>query len=185
MTACAEVLQQRDLLFGVGADLLPIDANDSDELGILAHGDRKASAHGQFIDKETSPRMRQVQLTVGGQVGGMDQVLAGNVPSEQAALLRYLRLPQIDRVPNGARSVHRSQVKAFAVIREQGAKRRLAKTLGLCEDRVEHRGEVAGRGIDDLQYLSGRSLLFECLARLGQEPRIFHRNDRLRCEVLQ
>ena len=63
--------------------------------------------------------------------------------------------------------------------------RRLAKPYRPVEHRVEHRGEVAGRGIDDLQYLGGRGLLLQRLARLGQEPRVLHCNDRLRREVLQ
>ena len=50
---------------------------------------------------------------------------------------------------------------------------------------VEHRGEIAGRGVDDLQYLGGRGLLLQRLARLGQEPRILHGDHRLRREILQ
>jgi hypothetical protein len=57
--------------------------------------------------------------------------------------------------------------------------------MGLFDDRVEHRGEVTRRGIDDLQHLGGRGLLLQGLARLGQEPRILHRNDRLRREVFE
>ena len=56
--------------------------------------------------------------------------------------------------------------------------------MGLFEDCVEYRGQIAGGGVDDLQYLGGRSLLLQCLARLGQEPRVLHRNDRLRREIL-
>ena len=50
---------------------------------------------------------------------------------------------------------------------------------------VEHRREIAGRGVDDLQHLGGRGLLLQRLARLSQEPRVFHCDDRLRREVLQ
>ena len=53
------------------------------------------------------------------------------------------------------------------------------------DHRVENWSEVAGRGVDDLQHLGGRGLLLQCLARLGQEPRILHRDDRLRRKVLQ
>src|SRR5215467_13060415 len=49
----------------------------------------------------------------------------------------------------------------------------------LFQYRVEYRREVAGRGIDDLQYLRGRGLLLQRLARLVNEPRVLHRNDRL------
>ena len=50
---------------------------------------------------------------------------------------------------------------------------------------IEDGCKVAGRGLDDLQYLRGRGLLLQRFARLSQEPRIFHRDDRLRGEVLQ
>ena len=57
--------------------------------------------------------------------------------------------------------------------------------MRLIKDCIEHRREIAGRGIDDPQHIGGRGLLLQRLARLGQEPRVFHRNDRLRREILQ
>jgi len=62
---------------------------------------------------------------------------------------------------------------------------RLTQAYGLFEHCIEHRREVAGRAVDDLQDLGGRSLLRQCLARLGNEPRVLYRNDRLRREILQ
>ena len=57
--------------------------------------------------------------------------------------------------------------------------------MRLLQYHIEHRREVAGRGIDDLQYFGGCCLLLQCLARLGQQPRILHRYDCLRGEILQ
>jgi len=57
--------------------------------------------------------------------------------------------------------------------------------MRLLQNRVEYRREVAGRGIDDPQYFSGRGLLFQCFTRLGQQPRVLHRDHRLRREVLE
>ena len=57
--------------------------------------------------------------------------------------------------------------------------------MRLFEHRVEHRRQIAGRGVDDLQYLGGRGLLLQRLALLGDQPRILHRDHRLRGEVLQ
>ena len=57
--------------------------------------------------------------------------------------------------------------------------------MRLLQHRVEHRREVAGRGIDDPQHLGGRGLLLQRLARLGDQPRVLHRDDRLRREILQ
>jgi hypothetical protein len=55
----------------------------------------------------------------------------------------------------------------------------------LLQDRVEYRGEIAGRGIDDAQYLGGPGLLLQRFAGLVDEPRVLHRDHRLRREVLQ
>ena len=76
------------------------------------------------------------------------------------------------------------RVKTLAVAENQtpSAPR---KRVRLFEHRVEHRYEVAGRGIDDLQDLGGGGLLLQGFARLGDEPRILHRDDRLRREILQ
>src|SRR5438105_5173590 len=57
--------------------------------------------------------------------------------------------------------------------------------MSFLQYRIEHWREVTGRRIDDLKYLGGRSLLLQGFARLVDEPRILHRDDRLRCEVLQ
>ena len=47
----------------------------------------------------------------------------------------------------------------LAVGHVYNAERRSAKPHCLLQDRIEHRREVAGRGIDDLQYLGGCGLL--------------------------
>src|SRR6516165_6988432 len=83
------------------------------------------------------------------------------------------------------RTANRGEMKKFAVIGKHVTVSRLAEPDPSLEHRVEDRGEVAGRGIDDLQYLGSRGLLLQGFARLGQEPRIFHRNDGLRREILQ
>ena len=75
--------------------------------------------------------------------------------------------------------------KEFAVIGQQGPVRRFAKGVRLFQYRIEHRGEIAGRAIDDLQYLGRRGLLLQGLARLGQEPRILYRDHCLGREILQ
>ena len=56
--------------------------------------------------------------------------------------------------------------------------------MRLFQNSIEHRGEVAGRAVDDLQYLGSGGLLLQRLARLVDQPRIFHRNHSLRGEVL-
>ena len=54
-----------------------------------------------------------------------------------------------------------------------------AKMVCLLQHRVEHRREVAGRGVDHLQHLGGRGLLLQCLALLGHQPRVLDRDHGL------
>src|SRR6516165_9352256 len=71
------------------------------------------------------------------------------------------------------------EMETFPIPGSENAKGCLAQPRRLFEHRVEHRSEVAGRGIDDLQYLCGRGLLGECLVepltqlRVGT-PKFFH-----------
>jgi hypothetical protein len=62
---------------------------------------------------------------------------------------------------------HRYGAKLVAFMNIQVAKSGSAKAVGLLQDCVEYRLYVAGRGIDDLQHLSGRGLLLERLVALG------------------
>src|ERR1700739_867684 len=81
--------------------------------------------------------------------------------------------------------MHRGRSESRAVEKRQGTESRAAKAVGLLQDSVEYRGEAAWRGIDDLQHLGGRGLLLQRLARLVDEARVLHRNDRLRGKILQ
>src|SRR5262249_19302040 len=82
-------------------------------------------------------------------------------------------------------AAHCDSAKVLAIIESQAPHGSVAQAVRLLQYRVEDRDEIAGRGIDDLQHLRGRGLLLQCLARLGQQPRVFHCNDRLRREILQ
>jgi hypothetical protein len=88
-----------------------------------------------------------------------------------------------DRNPSHP-SVYRHRLEAFSVPSHQVPGDRAAEAVRLFQYRVEHRREVAGRGVDDLQHLGGRGLLLQRLARLGQQPRVFHSDHRLRGEAL-
>src|SRR5262249_34827968 len=56
---------------------------------------------------------------------------------------------------------------------------RFTQTQRLFEHRVEHRGEVTGRGIDDTEHLCSRGLLLQRLACLSYEPSVFDGYDGL------
>ena len=74
-------------------------------------------------------------------------------------------------------------VDVLAIKSKQSPVCRLAQTDCLFEHGIEHRPEVSGRRINDLQHLGGRGLLLQRLARLGDQPRIFHCDHRLSGEV--
>ena len=61
----------------------------------------------------------------------------------------------------------RHRTKVFAVEELQAAGDDPTEGVRLFQNCVEHGGEVAGRGIDDLQDLSGRGLPLERLVSLG------------------
>jgi hypothetical protein len=71
------------------------------------------------------------------------------------------------------------QTEPLPVIGAQLAKGTAAKAQCFLQQCAEDRREVAGGAVDDLQYLGGRGLLLQRLARLGQQPRVFHRDHRL------
>jgi hypothetical protein len=60
-----------------------------------------------------------------------------------------------------------AKMKALTIPNSEMAKGRLAQPRRLFKDRIEHRGEVAGRGIDDPQHLGGRGLLLQSLVMLN------------------
>src|SRR6516165_2821490 len=63
-------------------------------------------------------------------------------------------------------AMHRGRTESLTVPKSQGSKRRSAQAVRLLQDRVEHRREIAGRGIDNLQDLRGRRLLLQRLVTL-------------------
>src|SRR4051795_1196694 len=65
----------------------------------------------------------------------------------------------------------------------ENPKRSIAKPHRLFEHCVKYRRQIAGGGIDGLQHLSSCGLLLQRLARLGQQPRVLHRDHRLCREV--
>ena len=63
--------------------------------------------------------------------------------------------------------MYRGCTQSLAVEKCQGSKRRSTQRVRFIQDRVEHRGNVTGPGVDDLQYLGGRRLAGKRLVALG------------------
>ena len=82
-------------------------------------------------------------------------------------------------------ALRRDRMEAFAVVGVEDSKLRLAEAYRLLQDRCKDRREIARRRVDHLQHLGGRGLLLQRLALLVDQPRVLHRDHRLRREVLQ
>ena len=68
----------------------------------------------------------------------------------------------------------------------------VAEPRGGLDERVEHRLQIEGRAADDLEHVAGRGLVFErfleiagALLQFAEQPRILHRDHRLRREVFE
>src|SRR6516162_11490373 len=90
-----------------------------------------------------------------------------------------------DPIAKSRVAMHRTKMEALTVPGSKNAKGSLAQPRRLLQHRLKHRRQIAWRAVDDPQHLSGRSLLLQRLARLCNQPRVLHCNDRLRGEVLQ
>ena len=180
-----EVLQQRDLLFCEGADLLPVNREVAEHHLIFKQRHAKRTSRTTEIDDRASVWLA---CSIGLRIRHIDDVydpLTCKSPGGPRAGTKLWRLA-LQIIGIGARHAPcADRVKAFSIIDMQHAKGGLAKARRFFEHRVEHRREVTGRGIDDLQDLGGCGLLLQGFARLGDQPRVLHRDDRLRREVFQ
>ena len=86
---------------------------------------------------------------------------------------------------SGGHSVVCRHMKAFTVIREQETEGGLTQSHRPFQHRFEHWREIAGRRVDDLQYLRSGGLPLQRLLLLGQQACVFHRDHRLRGEAFQ
>src|SRR5215831_10680929 len=76
--------------------------------------------------------------------------------------------------------MHGHSAEPFPIVEQQAATHYSAKRVRSCKDGLEHRRQVTRRGIYDLQDFSRRRLALQRLALLGEQPRVFQRDDRLR-----
>src|ERR1700730_8199957 len=176
-----EILQQRDLLVGEWPHFLAKCGDRAEHYVIFSKRHRQQCADTAGPDDAFQGVAVAV---VGADVGEVDAPLALHDPRRCAPLGRPgPKLPpgfDEARIPVG-----RCSAESFSLADQQPAVRGSAEGVRLLQYRVEHRGEIAGRAVDDMQYLGGGGLLVQRLARLGDQPRVLHRDHRLCREVLQ
>ena len=96
----------------------------------------------------------------------MDEPLSFEQRPENIARTKAVALPQAVR-KRVRHTVHRDGAKLISVVELKAPVRDVTEAVAAFQDRVEHRREVAGRGIDDLQHLGSRGLLLQRLVTLG------------------
>ncbi len=174
-----EILQQRNLLIGERPDLLA--GRDDHPKKRVAFPQRHTQQSAVAAVFYRSTRHWMLDL---GQIGNVHETRAGHQWLAGWRVGTPVAVPQ----PVGERlrhSAHGDRPEMLVIIKKQTPLRGAAKGVRLLEYRIEYRGEVTGRTVDDPQYLGRRGLLVERLARLRNEPRILHRDHRLGGEVLQ
>ncbi len=67
-------------------------------------------------------------------------------------------------------AAHGDGAHVFAVINAQAPQCGAAQGVSLLQDRVKHRCQVAGRGVDDPQHFGGRGLSRQCLVSFDGAP---------------
>jgi hypothetical protein len=123
-------------------------------------------------------------LSVRHQIIDPNHQLAPQQPLVRAARPGYKGLAY-QRIQRPGEAARRHCPEALTVKRPEDAVVDAAQRMRLFEHCLEYRREVARRGVDDPQHLGGCGLLFQCLAGLGDEPGVFHRDHRLGREVLE
>src|SRR6516162_10521059 len=137
------------------------------------------------IDDSAAVRVAAAVRFLIHQVEIVDDVLAGQNSRRCGPRPEPSRIARTELGKGGRYAAHRHTLKVLSVKYVEDPEGTAAQAQCLLEHHIEHGTEITRRRIDDLQYLSGRGLLLQSLARLGQEPRVLHCDDRLRSEVLQ
>src|SRR5207248_180675 len=158
-----EIFEEDDLLVAEGARFLAENREDTDERGILNQPDRQQGARAAEFDQHPAHRIAGLIGLARAEVRDVDEALArqqalmrrGVEPRRRSGLAQF-------RI-HGRYATRGDESKESAVVSPQLRVIGLAQPDRLVDHRLEYRREVAGRRIDDLQYLGGRGLLFQRL----------------------
>jgi hypothetical protein len=154
-----EAFEQRDLPVGERAHFLSDPGDDTQHGDIFAKWQPEQGADIVGIDDVPNWR-RGIAIEIGSAgVGQVDDPLTVHKACQSASLGRthwahLARGFDKSRLPVGG-----SKTEFFSVADEQHAVCSTAQYVRLFEDCLEYWGEIAGRGVDHLQYFSDRRAL--------------------------
>ena len=160
MTACAaKFLHQFDLLIGEGAHLLAVDAHSANQLVLLEHRhDQKRPGARELGDRFIGAFRREV--------GNVDHLLRPHESIEAWGIGAPHQCRSFTEFRKFVRRiVECNATERIAVTQQHRAEHGLANPRRVCQHRLEHRLQLAGRARNDLENLRGRGLL---LQRLGE-----------------
>jgi len=162
-----EILHQRNLLVSERAHLFAVDGHRTKRSSVFEHRHHHKGAGFKDIDKLLKWLQALDVCRFSRGVRNMFKLLCLGEATERSFRINVEHFFALSHLGKGRRhAMQRDRVKALAIIGHQDAETGLGKPRRLLQRRLENGSKVAWRGIDDLQYLGGRSLLLQCLARL-------------------
>ena len=180
-----ECADERDLAVGETARSVPIYRKAANELIPLQQWNGDEAAYTADVDSQRSQFFPLAVCVIGDRVShvyrslGLDQLAEKGIRLGREGSIAHSLGVNRWQIPVRHHGEH------LAITVEQDSELGFAQLRGLFEHGVEHRLQLAWRRIDDLQHLGGRRLPFQRLTLLGKQPCVFHRDHRLRGEVLQ
>jgi len=162
-----KVLQQRDLLVRERPYLLSVNHESAEQRAVLSQRDPQPSARPAHISKRPPDGIARAVTFLSCDVRNMNEVLTLHQPIERnsGTWTPRLALPGLGKRRRDA--AHGGGVERLAIEARQETELGLAQPHRLFEHRVEHWGEIAGRAVDDPQYLRRRGLLVERFRQFG------------------
>src|SRR6516165_12687137 len=96
-------------------------------------------------------------------IDGVNNRLASEHACRDRSRKRRRSVPAAELGESSRYAARRNGPRLPTLDDRQFAECRAAESHRPVEHRVEYRHEIAGRGVNDLQYLGGRGLLLQCL----------------------
>jgi hypothetical protein len=156
-----KALNQLDLLFGKGANLLPVNADDADQFVFPKHRHGDECANPREIGKGSNGWIA-FQIWLGhSQIVGVHHVLCFDDTTETAAGVGMNRGVASPREVCGRDIVHRDISEPPTLVKFECAEFCLAKPNRILQHRPEYRLKLTRRTRDDAQHLGGCRLLLQ------------------------
>ena len=163
-----EILQQRDLLVAKRPHLLAVNRYCPEQRIILSQGDAHPCAGAAEVNKgprATGSGISFLRLPI----DDVDELLSSEKPVRRSAGPKRDHFCGLHELRERRWNIADGDIsKVFAIIFEQCSENGVAYSRRFPQYGIEHRREVAGRGIDDLQNLCGGGLLGVSLIALDR-----------------